>query len=378
MNIEGIVNPDGLKNWFAAVRNQEQQPANVVVIGDSISEGAIAGGFFLRWQYLLQTALRAAVPCPGVAAPGVGYIPALTVPNSPTPPVTTSGSPNAGYVDYGMGMKRYRVNNTQYVEWAAQTCDRVNIWYGKSNTTSGIGIISIDGVDKTPQPTSVAATNSDGWLWDSGALTAGSHTVRVRGQSSFGFTLEGCEFFNGDYGKGIHVYDAAHYGFRTDQFLTAGADYGHWQAVASAQPRLFIWNLQANDWGTNDASTFLANVDSHLSKMATAAGTRAYSVLLIGNYRPALGNDAQRWLDYQAGMRARAVGNVAYMSLQPPWPELFANTANAYMYETVAPLHPNGAGHAAMADLIGQAIIPPEFTVPVGTYLPATPKAVLP
>lgn len=379
MNHEGVVNPDGLRNWYAAVANQEQQPANVVVgPADSIGEGAVSGGFTLRWQYLLQSALRAANPCPGVPAPGIGYIPALSVAGFPAMPVTTSGSPTAGTSDHGMGLKRYRVNNTQYVQWDAQTCDRVLVWYGKSNTTAGGAIISIDGVDKTPQPSSSSATNADGFVWDSGALTPGSHTVKVRGNAAFGFVLEAVEFFNGDYGKGIHVYDAAHFGANTATFTTSFADYGHWQAVAAAKPRLFIWDLGANDWNTYDTATFLTNVDTHLAKMATAAGSLAYSVLLVGNYQPATGGDPARWAAYQAGLQARAVGNVSYVSMQPPWPNLYPNTASPYMYEVVAPLHPNTAGHAAIADLIFQAITPPRPAVPKGTYLPLTPKAVLP
>ena len=99
-----------------------------------------------------------------------------------------------------------------------------------------------------------------------------------------------------------------------------------------------------------------------------------------GMYRPvrALNPDPTIWATYQAGLRARATGNVAYLPVQPPWPDLYANTANSLMYEVAAPLHPNYAGHTALADLIFQAITPPRPTVPAGTFLPLTPKAVLP
>lgn len=387
MNHEGVVNPDGLKNWFVAVANRENVPANVIVgPADSIGEGVIAGdgspttGFLSTWRYQVQTRLQAAFPTAGVPTPGLGYVPALTVSGIPAVPVTTSGSPTAGTADHGLGMRRYRVNNTQYVQWDAQTCDRVLIWYGKTNSLGGGAIISIDGVDKTPQPSSSAGSVSDGYVWDSGALALGSHTVKVRGNSGFGFILEGCEFFNGDYGKGIHVYDAAHYGATTATYTAAATDTGHWQAVALAAPRLFIIPIGTNDWGTLDAATSLANVDTILSKCATAAGSRAYSVLLVGMYRPvrAANPDPAIWATYQAGLRARAVGNVAYLPVQPPWPDLYANTANSLMYELAAPLHPNYAGHTALADLIFQAIAPPRPTGPAGTYLPSTPKAVLP
>lgn len=41
MNHEGVVNPDGLRNWYVAVANRENVPATVMVIGDSVSEGVI-------------------------------------------------------------------------------------------------------------------------------------------------------------------------------------------------------------------------------------------------------------------------------------------------------------------------------------------------
>lgn len=367
MLIGSVINRGALTTFHNAIRHRNSEAARIIVMGDSISEGVIAGGYQYRWQQLLQDKLRAKYPLL-TGSMGAGYIPALTVTGSPTPPVVTSGSPGTGFIDQGLGIKRYRVNSSQYVEWTAQTFDKVRIWYGKSDTLSGEGVVSIDGVDQTPRPSSIATANADGFYTDY-SVAAGSHTVRVRGFSTFGFVLEGAEFYNGDEHKGIRVYDGAHSGATTGTYLGTGPKtYGHWQvvnALGAIGVDLFIVNLGVNDWGAYSATTYLSQIDQILALIETAANGRPHAVLLVGNYRPvkASNPDPAIWDAYQAGLRARATGNVAYFSIQPPWPDLFANTPNEYIFETIAPLHPNQAGHALFADLIYQAIRIP-------TYLP--------
>ena len=233
--------------------------------------------------------------------------------------------PTPSFVDYGMGMKRYRVNNTQYVGWSAQTIDRVNIWYGKSNTSAAAtGSSRLTASTRPDAADARWRSVSDGWLWDSGAVTLGS-TVRVR-RSCVGFILEAA--------SSSTATTARHPRPRRRALRVQDRPVPHrWRRLRTlagrrlAQPRLFIWNPRANDWGTNDAATFRANVDTP-GEDARPLGTRAYSVLLVGNYRPARPGTIRSGGDYQAGLRARPWGNVAYLPLQPPWPGLYPNTAN--------------------------------------------------
>ena len=375
-----LTNPAGLTNYVTAVHGRDRAPVKILVIDDSTGEGTAATTFLDRWQYLLQQGLRANLPTPNIVTPGIGYIPALTVPLSPAPPVTTSGSPGTHYGEHGLGMKRYRVDNTQYVQWNAQQCDAVRIHYGKS-TVAGSAIISIDAVDQTPQPSSAAGANGDGFYWDSPALTPGSHTVKVRGTSAFSFVLEACEFYNGDKDAGIRVYDSAHYGATSTTLLTANADFGQWQAVAALKPQLIIYGMGLNDLAGGYAA-YLTNVDTTLSKIATAMGTNPYSVLLFSKYRPVKSTlvDPVNWAAMQEGLRTRATGFISHYNLQEDWPVLQAGgaTSAGLMYESDYPLHPNSAGHARIASLLTQALTPTFAALPAGSYLDGQSYAYIP
>lgn len=383
MNHEGVVNPDGLRNWYAAVANRENVPATVMVIGDSVSEGVICTTptYLNRWQYQLQTLLRTAFPTAGVTSPGVGYMPSLYADTLIADDTSRSGAVDI-LTQWGLGLKCVTVTPAQTITWPAQTCERIRVWYGKSNFLAGGGKVLVDGVDQGVTLSSVGASNTDGYVWDSGSLTLGSHTVTLQGNTSNRFFAEAVEFYTSsrDAAAGIRVYDAAHSGARSDTYLTAAADLGHWQAVATLKPRLVIMMLGINDWGNITPGDYATNMTSMLSKVATACGTQAYSVLLALPYKPVKTNGATDadWKAYDAALRALAVGNVSYLPLQPPWPQLYANTANDLMYETVSPTHPKQAGHTELAALFAQAITPPAPAAPKGTYLPLTPKAVLP
>lgn len=385
MNIEGLTNPDGLRNWFAAVRNRENSPAKILIDGDSVSEGVICTTptYLNRWQYQLQELLRAACPTPGVSSPGVGYMPALYADTLIADETSKTGTPGEVLTQWGLGAKCVTVNPSQTVAWPAQTCERIRVWYGKSNFLSGGGKVLVDGVDQGVTLSSVGASNSDGYVWDSGTLGLGSHTVTLQGNTSNRFFAEAVEFYTSqnDAERGIRVYDGAHSGARSDTLLTALCDVGHWQCVATLKPRLYIIMLGINDWGNITPGDYATNMASKLSKMATANGTVAYSVLLVTPYRPVKTNGATAadWLAYNAALKALAVGNVAHLSLQPPWPDLYANTANDLMYETVSPTHPKQAGHTELAGLLKEALLPPEAKQPArarSSYLPGPPKAV--
>ena len=346
-----------LQPWFNALRNRATAPAKVLVIGDSISEGAVAGGYTLRWQTLLQSQLRSRLP--DNAGSGIGYVPALTVPVSPGPPVTLGGSPGASYSTEGLGVKRYRVNNTgpAFVQWDAQNCDAVRVHWAKTNFLAGSGTISIDGVDQVTLNSSDANT-IDGQVWDSGPLTPGSHVVKVRGASGFGFPITACEFFNADQNSGLRVYDGAHYGSQTATFLTASADTGHWLVVARIQPQVCVVNL-----GTNEVSesvdTYRANIAAVAAKIQTASP--GCVVVLVKGYRAGATSQIV-WDSFHAALDsvAATTDGVTTFDLAAQWPPLTPDGLNngGLMYEGVNPIHPNTAGHQRYADLMTELLCP--------------------
>lgn len=376
MNIAGITNPAGLEPWYDRLRNRSVRQAGVVLVGDSTTESFGATTWANRVPQQLDALLRAQHPTSGVFAVPSGYVPVKTV-AGPTPPVTTSGGPTDSSI--GLGLKGVVVNSSKYVEWTA-TCDRVAVWYATAATLAGNGIVSIDAVDQATL-TGLGASYIDGRRWLSGALSYGSHTVRVRGAGAFGFPVYGVQFFAGDHDKGVQVYDAAHFGWSSDNYST-GLYQRHWQAVAGTVPGVVVINLGINDWSYRTPAAYLANIDTMLGELATQMGSIPHSVLLVFPYRPVrnFATVASEWEEMRAGIVARATGNRAVLQLQPPWPDLYPNVANSLMYETDYPLHPNNAGCAAYADLLAQALRLPDTreTQPTATRLTAGSKASLP
>ena len=347
-----------LSPWFAALMNVDTAAAYGMVIGDSVGEGNVAGGFTLRWQYLLQQSRRAAYPVTGVASPGVGWVPASTVTGAPAAPTTLVAPYNLKTDQNGAGIKAVRASNGGYVEWTAQVCDRIRVWYAKRGTFAGNGEVKVDGVVKGTFNSNSGGGTSDGYTVDTGALTSASHTLRVTGTSAAGVEaiITAAEFFNGDYGKGVHLVDGAHFGANTGTFLTSEALTGHWQVAAAIKPQLYIVMLGLNDWGALTVQQYLANIDSILAQCAAANGATPYSVLLVMPYRPVKAG-APSPADFEAmraGLYARASSNVAVFDLGASWPDLVADggTETGLMYEDAAPLHPNGPGHKLIAKVL--------------------------
>lgn len=350
----GITNPGGLANWHAALQSRYYAPAKVLVISDSTGETTGATAYSDRWPYVLQTLLRSGHPTPGVNAGGLGYVPSM-VALPPPPPVTLTGSPTQHLHDYGMGGKSIELQSGKAAEWASTTCDRVVVWY--SLDPFGLTAdVKIDGAV-------VATLSSNGGPaaatpWVSSALTRAAHTVRLEGKTGFSFFIDAVEFFDGDYGKGVHVYDGAHAGYGTGSYNSAFMDRGHWSSVAKLKPNLVIVALGINDWDVVAPATHGTQLDTILTKVATACGSTPYSVLVASQYRPGIAKTRANWDGIVAADRARATGNVAHVSIQEEWPDLEVSgvTSQGLMYESSSPIHPSTAGHARIASKLSEVL----------------------
>lgn len=364
----GVLNRAALIPYYAAVANRNAQQANIVFIGDSITEGAASLDWLKRFQYLLKQQVQANYPVTGVATPGLGWMATTAAFLSPGPLLTEAGAPAQLLTDYGLGLKAKAYYTGQSVTYNATVCDRIRVTYATKSSAAGQGTISIDGAD-VATITSVGASNAGGKIWDSGALTSASHVLAIRGINAAGSPLivSGVEFCRGDYGKGIHTYDAGHWGLQASDFLTAGAIYGHWKDYQSIHPDLTVINLGTNNDWTNptqmlsDLDALIALCDSN-SDRGDGRGPRP--ILLFVPYRAwahsLSGTEISGWTTYVAGVLARATGHVAVYDLSAYWPALAAGGGYAthVMYEDATPVHPNEFGHKLYADLLLTALAP--------------------
>lgn len=333
-----------LTKWAAALATGTAQ---AIVIGDSISQGGTATAMTLRWQTLVQAALRGA---------GVG----ATFPFLPANMKNSAwgiGWSGAGVSNSATGLSWYTLALTDATSKLTFlfTGDRCKIMYTKS-PTQGVMTIKIDGgatVDVSQNGTTAIAQ-----VWDSGALTSGAHTVEITrsATSSAGHNvfIEGCLTFNGDNTTGVRVLDASHSGYASSDMVVASRAANMAKALAAAGgASLAIIGFGTNDYSLNVVpSTFKANIEATIAALRVDGFNG--SVLLLGTYM-AQGRVPTTWQAYLDALAAIAAADadVEFLNLRDYMPDIptphDAPESRGFYADA---LHPSNAGHARIAEVL--------------------------
>lgn len=352
-----LVNPSALYPWQASLGRAHTQPSNIVVVGDSITEGTGATNFFATWPSRLQAVLRAQKHHIGG---GVGYIAAAPTTNGVVPalPLTTSGV-TYQMGKFGLGGRVALIGNTagDHVTYNPQQCTQVRVWFSKGWFGGGLRI-EIDGVDQLANVSSNAPTVNDekgGEVWTSPVLAPGLHTVKISCTTTgYPVFLEGVEFFNNDVAYGTRVYNAGHYGYTTADFITMNMQK-HWESVWKLNPSLGIIVLGANDLAVSGmtGATFASNLTTLISRFPS---TTPILILLHpqrGDYQTAA--NTLLWSQMKASAQALATGRVAFLDMQDWWPTLSATVSDGQglMFDTV---HPSNAGMETYAEVVREHV----------------------
>ena len=374
-----------LGKWLSATAARGSSPAKVLVLGDSISEGVIAGSptYQKRWTDLLQKQLRQALGLPLSS----GYMPAYYADAIISDDTTRGGAAaSENNWQWGLGGKALTMPGTTgdqaTLTWPAQTCTKVRIWYGKTNFLGGNFTVKVDGVDVTASGTlypggtasgsivaCAAAAKAGGFYWESPTLTEASHTVVVTSATNGAqAVVNGAEFFQGDESTGVRVYDGAHSGAKASDYVRATMDAGHWQDVALLAPQLVLVNLGTNDATSITASQFQTDLTALVAKIQANAPDA--TTVLVKGWRPGTVTQAT-WDEFNAAKDAvaDATADVVTFDLAAEWPTLTTDGANnqGLMYEATDPVHPNSAGHQRYADVMTNLIAPATAPKRVGT-----------
>jgi len=227
-----------------------------------------------------------------------------------------------------------------------------DVWYVGGPSTGTIGV-QIDGGSVTSVNT-VLGSVLDGNLWNSGALTAGSHTIVisvVSGTTYFG----GISVYNGDESKGIRLYEAGHFGWTTGNWLT---NSNWWpRSVNTIQPHLVTIALATNDInaGVTPATVF-ANINSLITSIRSQITVPPAIVLVAYPARTDI-TPTYPWQAYVDQMHKQAsldsLVSVLDLSVRMSNP---SNTAIATW--NADKVHPVDKGHALMADMFTGFISP--------------------
>jgi lysophospholipase L1-like esterase len=356
---------ESLARWRGALAKRETRPADVVVVGDSITEG-LGVPDDARWISQLRRDLQRSNPA---GAPGgEGYIPAWHVGRPPSNDPgwvqrwSLQGFP--AWTDSGFGLGRRAVVIDNMNETASITVTGDRLWVSfTAGPDQGLMRVLVDGTIPAIVDTYAPVTQS-GRVWDSGPLARGNHSVEVADVLGSRVVLDGITAFDGDggspsdHGRGIRMWDGGHSG-ATAGFYAAGA--AHWaDGLDVIRPDLVIIELGANDQSfAVGADRFRANLSQMVDTIrasATAGGAVAPSVALMPVFA-ASNRSAAEWERYRAAMFA--VATAKGCAVLDVWTSLHqvpaVPTTDGLFMDTI---HPNLAGSRWLGDLVAHLLVP--------------------
>ena len=346
-----------LDPWLDAVSTSDVEAANVVVLGDSVSEGyGLSNHLERRWVDRLQAGLRRRAGAPGCpTTPGGWHGTTSLVPadyraqSLPHPRVAGRADPAP---TLGPGGRGLTLRPGASVTWLVDARS-VDIGY-RTRFAGGPLRVEIDGqvpADGISVPTD-ADPSAERKVWSSGDLGPGSHRVTVSNPqpatSSHFATVTDLTPFRGDRGRCVHVLDASRSGVSAQ---TIAQTPTYLKDSLSLDPDLVLVPLGFND---RRAGVRPADFGRSLDTLVRQARSLGYEgpILLVGWFTP--GTDGPDWSGYLRQMAARTDHEgVSFIDLSAVLPA--ARPGSRYYIDG---LHPSADGQPLIASSLVEALAP--------------------
>lgn len=343
----GISSSSALRWWR---RSQALQTSNILLCGDSITEGTRGSDApFLRWaDHLAAGIRRLANPASvrgGIWISADGYYLTKIPANwGYTGAVVKPAATGLGYWNVEM----------PDAATATLTIDATGfrIHYDR-RTDGGTLNVTIDGVSAGSINTAGAANS--GMSQDFTGLAPGRHTI-VLTASGVGTTssLQGAYCYNGDETTGHRVYVAGHGGIYSNAVTQAG--FAAW--ISQTTPDLVTLFYGVNDYRNNVApATFRSNLQTGIGTIRAARPNA--SIAIIAAYEPIHpGTPIAGWANYVSAMKGAARANdCLFVDLADTFGPGIPTAADGLV--NADQVHPDDPGHRAIADQLLAAIIGP-------------------
>lgn len=347
---------DVLATVRAALSSAATAPVDVLFLGDSITEGAVATSGSQRWVELLRDKLRARFP--SGATGGEGYVPGYYEVTSLPDRFTNTGTVTASGTVGGLGHRTLAmtVGATSTVTFYGTGVD---VFYSKGPAL-GTFSWSIDGGAATNVPATQPA-NAAGLRVQVRGLAPGNHTLTVTAVAGATW-LEGVMVYNSDETKGVRVWEAGHSGYTAylQEFEAALAPW--YGVIDSVQPKCVVVMLGINDYriqsnANNTPDVYRDKLVSMVNKIKARCVVPP-SVIFIEPHEPAAAvapNDPPPyWQDYRNALEAAAATVGAHVLDGGAMLGSFAAPGNPY--DSGDGVHPNTAGMLAYAEGVYTAI----------------------
>jgi lysophospholipase L1-like esterase len=358
---------ESLAHWRAALGQRDSHPVDVVVVGDSITEG-LAVPDDARWTSQLRRDLQSRLNPAGTPG-GEGFIPAFhTGRGSSTDPSwaqrwSLQGFPR--WTDSGFGLGRRAVVIDTMNEKASITVAGDRLWVSYTEgPAQGLMRLLVDGALPMVVDTNAAATRS-GRVWDSGPLPRGNHRVEVSGLLGSRVVLDGITAFDGDggppsdHGRGVRMWEGGHSGYTSNHFGGGGA--ASWaQGLDTIRPDLVVVQLGTNDQtvglGPDRFRDNLARIVDTIRAAATVGGGVAPSVAMMPVWAASNRSGAE-WERYRAAMYAVATSKgCAVLDVWSSLPQAPTKPLPGGLF--LDSVHLNLAGNAWLGDYVAHLLVP--------------------
>lgn len=290
----GSMPSDKLRGWHTALADIDNNPADILFIGDSIVEGDDITTRSARWVDLCVQRIRTRWQPAGVDG-GAGFIPAWYNTSDITDGFTPSGGTNAQ--TYGL-LRRTKTMTGANTLSITVTCTSFKLYYTK-RSGGGTLSVAIDGGAATNVDTSNASIVEPS-SWDSGALTDASHSIVIAVVSGT-VNVSGIMVFRDDETKGVRGWEAGYSGATAGQ-ISAYTYFGQW--VGEIDPDLVVIEVGTNDYANAiSPATVKTSIESMITSIRANTSPDASIVLMAIYDRPAVG---AAWPSYIAAIDAIA------------------------------------------------------------------------
>jgi lysophospholipase L1-like esterase len=342
--------------FYAALADRDSNPCDILICGDSITEGEGATAVTNRWIDKFAQRMRLAFPVQGVAG-GAGYIPpwyAFTL--------TGQAFTAAGYtaVDTTKGLGRRAITLGKNATDGAgsltitRKCTGFTVYSARAYTgfdvivDGGAPISSAQGSGLSVQGTAVTG------------LTSGTHTIQIvkTGADGSSIPVQGVMFYDGDETKGIRVWDGSKSGTRAEQFAAASGAAGSdaWADMlnVAVTPDLVVMAWLTNDYTTKTAAEYKANVQNFITLVRSKVS--AVPIALMPPYERDTTSGVEPWARYIEALAELAATNTntALIDLGERIPKLSPDPVGLLVDGT----HPNDKGYSLIADMVTGVIRP--------------------
>lgn len=296
-----------LRRWFVALASRATAPADILHVGDSITEGYLLSSYLETIPAVALRTIRSRFPIAGVEG-GLGYIPVkMKLTNTADFPV--SGTPTISINNvFGLGQRSRLCTSAQSFIYAFSGATSVGIRHHRNGASGVAGSLRW----KVDEGSWTTVDLKTGTLTDfvETLVTVpdtGAHTLTVEWVAGT-VPMDGFFHYNGDESRGIRSWNGGSAGAKIDDFLTGPAATYFQQQLTQIQPSLVTIEIGINDANANPQTTpaaFAASLATMITRIKSNT-TITPSIVLIPVWEGGTAVGAARWDDYVSVIYAAA------------------------------------------------------------------------